>query len=817
MNKPKGGPPLAPGKYSMQKGAGPDGKVNYTMTAKGGSYSLAEGLSNKIELRDYLLPLHTFYTMTMPATVGKYEVLLEAEGYQQSAAGDSTYNHIVPVYASLTMEEASPPSAVLKIPALSKLPVIKALMQPTQALRGEVENPDTKELEEIDLTCPTVTLHLVPQAALLEMVWKRYKINLFSLKASLDAIKYQGVGNMDWAVVAEALGKQAFGHPAGTQLGDSHALPDIPDFVPTTDGSDKPAEPFPGPASAYYRFTDVYYLVAFLELVKAGDIKLPLPDSNCLIYFPEPNEDKAFVRFLDTWEAPVGGAASLHPLEALKEYGKTADQIRELFRYRSEIEALREKRRDLLDKSLSLWLRKDVVDVYLKETTPNRAEALAEVRKLYQAEADLQEKALPLYAELTYMAAKRKEKLLKVARDKARVSVQLVEAKEALKEQAFIPLPNNMGKMPAHFAAIPAGLENGLEYATDLRGQSILRVRRKGLEIDVGKAIEEHTPFTLPLLGDESERKHLAGQVGLLFGPKGPRYLVPQGLVAVSKLYNDLGGNTRAERVVRLYLNDWIDTMRPLQVARFKQKGRGAAFGHEHKPIDLFNALLGVLSRLTYDSGAAPKGYPNWDTVNGFYTILGDGSDGKGFYVDVMLNPKLHSFVIGDGAPYMITNTKAMFEYDSASLDYTPAAQMWIETLARNNMMKSDTATIATPGGDGFTRYALAQGFGLQVGPNEGPKHVLNRFNRILDNLQNAGVLAGWKTDGRDKTGGDAFGVKLHLTMHEDYRKAYDLTRLQTQDKELDRQLATPFAEPKKLKSTYATPAAKKRGRPKKA
>lgn len=814
MNKSKGGPPLAPGKYSMQKGAGPNGKVNYTMTAKGGSYSLAEGLSSNIELRDYLLPLHTFYTMRMPAAVGKYEVLLEAKGYQLSAAGDSTYNHIVPVYASLNLEEASTPSAALKIPALSKLPVIKVTMQPTQALRGEVENPDTKELEEIDLTCPTVTLHLVPQVALLEMVWKRYKINLYSLKASLDAIKYQGVGNMDWQVVAEALGKQAFGHPAGTQLGDSHALPDIPDFVPTTDGSGKPEELFPGPAADYYRLTDVYYVVAFLELVKAGDIKLDLPSSDCLIYYPEPNEDKAYVRLLDTWEAPAGGASSLLPLEARKEYGKTADLINELFRYRSEIEALREKRRDLLDKSYSLWFKKEGVDVYLKEKTPDRQEALAEVRNLYQAEADLQEKALPLYAELTRWAAKHKERLLKATRERERVSIKVQESAEAVKD--LVAMPSNMGKLPAHFAAIPAGLESGLHMETDQYGRAILRVRRQSLDLG-GPPPQEQLPFTLPLGEKGVEQSLLMAQAELLLGANGPRWLIPQGVVAISKLYSDQGGYSGAESTVRIYENDWVDTMRPGQVERFKQKGRGAAFGHEHKPKDMFNALLGVLSRLTYDSQTKHP-VTGWSELNGFYLILANGEDSRGRWTEVMLNPALHRFISGDGGlPYMVTNTKAMFEYGKGSLDYSPAAQMGLEQLARINIYNRNTSTISDPQGGGITRYEYANRWGILRGPNEDSLDVLRRFNRTLDNLTQAGVISEVKVDGMDKKGRDAFGVKLLITMHEDYRKAYDLGRDKEALRNLEKQLATPFAEPKKLKSTYATPAAKKRGRPKKA
>lgn len=770
---------------------------------------------NREGLRDHLLlPLDNFYTITMPAALGAYEVLLEASGYQQSESG-SSYDHVVPVHASLTLEEANTPSAALKIKALAALPVVKALMQPTQPLRGEVTNPDTKELEEIDLTCPTVTLYLVPQPDLLQLVWEKYKINLFSLRASLEAIKYQGTNNTDeWKVINEPLAKQAFGHPAGIQLGDSHTLTEIPNFVGTTQlGSDKPEEPFPGPAAEYYRFTDVYYLVAFLELVKAGDIKLPLPSSDCLIYFPEPNADKALVRLLDTWKAPAG--SGLLPLEARKEYGKTADQINELFRYRGEIEALREKRRDLMDQAFSFVLKKGGVDVYLKEKLPDRKEAFAQASKLYQEEAETQEKALPLYAELTRWAAKHKERLLKATRERERVSIKVKESAEAVKD--LVHLPSNMGKLPAHFAAIPAGLESGLQMETDQYGRAILRVRRQSLDLAGGPPPQEQLPFTLPLGEKGSEQSLLMAQAELLLGANGPRWLIPQGVVAISKLYNDLGGYAGAESTVRIYENDWVDTMRPGQVERFKQKGRTEAFGPKHRPKDMFNALLGVLSRLTYDSGTKVSDNlkSGWSELNGFYLILANGDDSRGRWTEVMLNPALHRFIAGDGGlPYMVTNTKAMFEYDRNSLDYSPAAQMGLEQLARINIYKRNTATLSDPQGGGITRLELANRFGILRGPSENSKDVLLRFNRTLNNLGKAGVISDVKIDGKDKGGSDAFGVKLLITMHEDYRKAYDLGRDKEALRNLEKQLATPFAEPRKLKSAYAAPAAKKRGRP---
>jgi hypothetical protein len=255
-------------------------------------------------------------------------------------------------------------------------------------------------------------------------------------------------------------------------------------------------------------------------------------------------------------------------------------------------------------------------------------------------------------------------------------------------------------------------------------------------------------------------------------------------------------------------------------VERFKQKGRGYAFGNNRKPRDLFMALIGVLDRLTYEhEGTKEKG---WAQLNGFYKILSHGDDNGALWVDIMLNPSLHKFVIGEGGlPYMLTNTKAMFSYDRSSLDYAPAAQWAIEQLARNNLYNRDTAVLSTPDGGGITRLTLAQRFGLLKGTNENASHVLKRFNTVMDNLAKAGVIVDWKVDGREKTGGDAFGVKLHVEMHDDYKKAYNLTKKESALKIAEKELQRPFSIPSNVTKVKAdqikeTRVKRGRGRPKK-
>lgn len=770
-----------------------------------------ESAATPVEAYDYLPAIQTFYPMGFPAEPGKHTARYQATGHTYSSTGKA-FNHYVEIDTTLDMVQISAPPAVSSIKLLKDLPYLKAYLKAAQELQGEVINPETKEVQVIPLEFDAISITVVPAESVLKALWKAYKVNIYSLRAALTATRFQE-SSADWGKVTTSLAMRAFGHQQAPKLDDADPIGWIPELLRSSADSCKSVDPFAkGPSDQinYYRLKEIYNLVAFLELMKAGDVKLDLPSSDCFIEFPEDGAERASVWLLDTWEAPKGPAL---PLEVRKEYGaKTADLIREFFRYRKEIMEIREQRRNLFDKTFHLWMGPDSVDILVDETVPNKRDTILEANALYIAEREVQDKARPLYVELTHWTAKHKERVLKATREREVASIKVQEGAKAVK--GLVQLPSNMGKLPAHFAAIPAGLETGLHMETDQYGRAILRVRRQSLDIVGGTPPQEQKEFTLPLVGTDAEQSALIKQADLLLGHGGPRWLIPQGVVAISKLYSDLGGYSGAESTVRIYENDWVDTMRPGQVERFRQKGRTEAFGQKHRPKDMFNALLGVLSRLTYDSETKHP-VTGWSELNGFYLILANGEDSRGRWTEVMLNPALHKFISGDGGlPYMVTNTKAMFEYSKESLDYAPAAQMGLEQLARINIYKRNTSTLSDPQGGGLTRLTFANCWGILRGPSEKNKDVMLRFNRTLDNLGKAGVISEVKVDGVDKGGTDAFGVKLLITMHDDYRKSYDLSRDKEVLRNLDKQLATPFAEPKKLKSTRPAPAAKKRGRP---
>jgi|GEM_PF-7019755 len=545
----------------------------------------------------------------------------------------------------------------------------------------------------------------------------------------------------------------------------------------------------------YYQYADVIRTVAFLELIHSGKLKVPLPKPSCTIEF-KPKEEKAYVLYFNQWQLE---SFKCVPYQVSFEDKKSKDVLLHYFRIANELSSLREKAQTLYfnhvqetpsGKPLYFDLNQEgkIAEGYL---VFNKVAALCE-----QYEVEL----MPLYLQLVEWAETHKENALQKVRYQKTVADEVFKDRKALASvsKTYLSLPNNMDGLPAHFAAIPSGLDNGIELTNDYHGYGLLRVKRASLEIK-GQRPREHTPMTVPFKGlKEAEETRLLEQVKTLIGDNSPRWLVPQGVVAISKLYREKGGYDGNQKSIRIYLNEWIDTMRPQGVERFKEKGRGDAFGKKYEPKKLYEALIGFLERLTYEN-KGPAGSKEWSSLNGFYLKTSDGIDKQGLYVNLLLNPDLHKFIIGqDGLPYMLTNTEAMFSYDRGALDYAPAAQWAIEQLARINLYNRDTTTLSDPNGGGITRAALAHRFGLQPGLGESPSHLLRRLNNILESLGTAGVITDFKLDGPEKTGAESFGVKLIIDMHDDYRKAYNLARKERLLKHAEEELLNPFSPPKK-------------------
>lgn len=743
--------------------------------------------------------IHRIRPANLPTGPGKYPVQADFVRNREASGGGparTVWTSRLP--ATLTLSERPLPEQLRAVPMLAQLRVIEAAI---------VADTDAK-LAQANL--------YVPEEALLRALWQTHKVNLTALRAFLAAIRHRP------GLIAAAMDEghheaanKAFGHRAKpAALAQLNPLPELHSAEEPRKKTDT-LPVFDEPTAAYIPLEDAYYLSAYLTLPTTHK-GLPAPD--CWIAFAD-DAERAEVFFGDTWHPEAEHAA---PLDAkqLASDKRTADRLNELFRLRQEQARAREERAQLheaivsvvLDKKASGEMQQAVVPdrvgnahVFIAPETESAAyKKLREKdRSLLQQDLDLQKRLAELYLGLTKWAERQKEPILKAKREHSQLAIQVAQEREALRARDFVQLASNMEGLPAHFAAIPSGIADGLDLASDQFGRAVLKVSRPPLKVD-GQPVREHPTIALELPTPTGEQTALLEQVKLILGEHGPRWLVPQGMVAVSKLYRDGGGYMRPEVSYRLYLNDWIDIMRPDQVARFKVKGRGEAFGRGRPPKDFFNALLRVLSALRYE-WSSEKG--KIDVIDGFFVILGHGTDASGYYVDIMLNPKQLQLISGERPMFMVTNADAMLRHPAQSLEYTPAAQLGLELLARENLFRRpDTAVLADPQGGGITRLALASRFGIIKGPQDAPKDLLRRFHTILDNLGKADVIADWKVDGRDKKGADAFGVKLLITMHDDYRKAYNVARKERTLGELNRQLEAPFA-----------PVKRRRGRPSKA
>lgn len=710
----------------------------------------------------------------LPEKPGKYLVTADTTATYIDESGETSFTQYEAA-AGLHLLEGTP-EGMPDSPILRQLPILHVTVATEARSDGEQILLDNGEWADLTIQHRDWDAWVVPEKALKTRVWDTYKINITSMEAA-DAITNLGnaVTRALWGEIAAAIVPKAFGiEEDSIQYG----------LTPPVGLGETPAQ-------RYFYLDGVLIMLALLDLREAGDIKVKLPEAHCYLRFREGDTEGAeLIYFSETLEdyAPINFA-----LEGIRSKDKQMTQLNELFRLRHE--------RDNADNAAMSLMWDFVERNRADHKAPTDPKTSGEVAGFIKQGYRIQHKMLANYQALTDWAGepKQKEGALRKIRNHTRLAIAVEREAKALQQvqSSYVELPNNFEGLPAHFAAVPAGLEESLnmELAVDDYGFEILRVSRQPLEIRGQRAGRTHSELGI-LLKDKPEhieKSVFAQRMRQLFGPHGPTWLLPQGIVSISKMYRDGGGYDAPQKAVRVYLRDWVYTMRPLQVERLKQKGISAAF-RGRNPSDLFTDLLSALQGLTYEHVESAN---KWDQLRGFYLTTARGEDSKGPWAEIVLNPSLHRFVMGDdGLPYMASNTKAMLSYQAQSLDYTPAAQMSLEQLARINLYDKNRTTIVTPSGDGITRLRLAERFGLLKGPQEKPVHLLRRLNSILDNLGEAGVIADYKVDGREKKGGDAFGVKLLIDMHDDYRRAYNLTRKKSALHNAAKELQRPFAVP---------------------
>jgi hypothetical protein len=354
----------------------------------------------------------------------------------------------------------------------------------------------------------------------------------------------------------------------------------------------------------------------------------------------------------------------------------------------------------------------------------------------------------------------------------------------------YVDIPSPLEGLPAHMALLPAGLELPLQSATDPFGRAILKVVRPTQGQD--------RQFPLDLYFPEEQGLHapFMERMAMIFGKR--QWLLAQGLTAFAQLYRERGGYEEKGRSVRITIPEWCRAMRPDDSTRKRiaDKGTSGLFGSDVKTADAFHAFFGAAQAIHFPDPRDDK-----HTVAGLIAITGYGTEsGRGDYVHAAMNPDLYDLMVGDGQRpmFMVTNAAAMLSYREQELSYLPAAQFALELLARQNLYNRDTATLSSPTGDGFARATLMGKFGLVQGPSERPIKLRERFERLCKGLLDNGVVASIQRDGRERDEWRA--TKLHITMSEDYKQAYNINKMRQRLAREEKLLEAPFAPPKKAR-----------------
>jgi len=410
-------------------------------------------------------------------------------------------------------------------------------------------------------------------------------------------------------------------------------------------------------------------------------------------------------------------------------------------------------------------------------------------RKNYEALHDAQSKiateARAVYRELLRTVARDKERILgqhsKVSA--LRATFQVASTQWTEKRERFVDIPSPLEGLPAHMALLPAGLELPLQSATDPFGRAILKVARPTFGQD------RQFPLNLYLPEEQELHAPFIDRMAMIFGKR--QWLLAQGITAFAQLYRARGGYDEKGRSVRITIPEWCRAMRPDESSRKRiaDKGTNGLFGSDVKTSDAFHAFFGAAQAIHFPDPRDEK-----HTVAGLITITGYGTEsGRGNYVHAAMNPDLFDLMVGEGQRpmFMVTNAAAMLSYREQELSYLPAAQFALELLARQNLYNRNTATLSSPAGDGFAVSTFMSKFGLVMGPRERPIKLRERFDRLCRGLQETGVVASIKRDGRERD--DWRATKLLITVSDDYMQAYNLNRMRQHLAREEKLLAAPF------------------------
>lgn len=548
----------------------------------------------------------------------------------------------------------------------------------------------------------------------------------------------------------------------------------------------------------YLLFDYVLAMYAFAQVQR--EKKFTLPDNEACIVFngdlTNMQDKKLEIMFFD-YGIPLEDTKV--PLSAHPSY---PDKLK------NTILLMDRKNRELLDKYESLKQQKIrpkagfrtpskhqqalIMQKYTKEIVKNPPQGIKE----------LVENVQKLYIELTKTATKNKEQILNRINQKNRVNIQIKEFSEKsphLREN-FIALPGNTEGLWPNFAALPSGYCRDLNTVEDETFGESIKITRSVLEHKRAPIGEQHASLIIPLekvTVEDIEKEEKIECVNLLLDTgQCPGYII-QAIIVVSKLLRNLGGLKYPGKVVRVHYDEFIDMLRP------NREKRSRALGVEKDEKAFFRAAIELLNmfyfKRTYKptySTISKKPLNNWEEIRGLFRIDKRGENKDFPYYDIVFNQSLFKLLDpdSDSPLFLQSNTKAMLSIPEQSLDYVPAAQLSLETLARMNLYGKNRNTIlfGKKGYEsGISRKALIHRFGLLKGKNEDLSHVLKRLDRTLKIEQEMGVVKEVRLNGNEAK--DKMDTQLFIEMHGDYGKLYNINQWQSEQERLRKQLEAPL------------------------
>jgi hypothetical protein len=368
--------------------------------------------------------------------------------------------------------------------------------------------------------------------------------------------------------------------------------------------------------------------------------------------------------------------------------------------------------------------------------------------------------------------------------------------------------PSVTGSLHPHFSFIPASVallwkERDETTAHGTPAGAFLEITRPAHFNPKSGGAEAYRPLQINIPYQEDERNFVVKAAQSVFQEHRVQYLFPTFYVALNKLWMEAGAFDNPGLRMRTTLRDYLYTvLPPTRVERVKTKGleRGIIGPKDMDAETLFFAFSHVLDNLRlYRKDADGR-----ETIMTAARMMNWEKNPRrplDSWIEWTVNPSFLEYITGDRPMFMVNNTKALFSYSKHETYFSPLAQLDLELLLRTQFFKpynKRQSVISADNGGGIKLTRLAYRWGINRGQNETRKDIVNRLNRILDNLQSEGVIINLERDGAERPNPLDTAYVIH--MNPAYAERYNLGHHRSKLRKIESELAKPFAPPRRGK-----------------